>query len=425
MTYLERNCEPNEENGWISTGSKKSGIEIYSKTVPNQSLPMTMGRGIIKAPPLAVLDLIIDVDRKSEYDSMYHSGRLVEQLDDRTAIVYQCYKAIWPVSSRDFCLVSRWHVEKNGVVKIAITSADHEDCPKQKSAVRGNILMGGFVLEPYPADGPGSTSCRVTYVTHVDPCGKIPKSVVNMMATRQPMVVAAMKKLMERQTDFSHVDMNRFSVQPRECHDHQSENESDQSIRLLDLADQSTEELLYAGDITLSRTAQSLDWLEVDSNFQDCAIYRHRTHTELYRGDAFVAGSPAEIANLLIDPSCHRWFDDELVFGKTLKRIDEQTRVVHLGYQANDSILVSKHTVLGDGSHIVVFRSTMLSSAPDSTSDSTRSDVSHAWGYLLYPDGNNSSRLVTVLPSSIRSSAKLPSPVAIVNATRSIGELLL
>ena len=45
-----------------------------------------------------------------------HLGQVIEQLGELTRILYLEYKAIWPVSDRDFCSVSAVRVLQDGTV---------------------------------------------------------------------------------------------------------------------------------------------------------------------------------------------------------------------------------------------------------------------------------------------------------------------
>jgi hypothetical protein len=57
--------------------------------------------------------------------------------------------------------------------------------------VRGELVIGGFILKPLP-DG---TQCQ--YIVQSDLKGTIPGSIVNMVSSNQPMVLANIKKTLE------------------------------------------------------------------------------------------------------------------------------------------------------------------------------------------------------------------------------------
>ena len=64
-------------------------------------------------------------------------------MDERTSLRHICYKAIFPVSARDFVVVVTWEVLPSGSIMIASICTPDEIFPVRKSHVRGRILVGG------------------------------------------------------------------------------------------------------------------------------------------------------------------------------------------------------------------------------------------------------------------------------------------
>lgn len=82
-------------------------------------------------------------------------------------------KSIFFVSRRDFVYVSHSLNYPNGTIVLGAKSIEFEACPPTDDAVRGEIEVAGWILEPYE----GGT--MATYITQADPKGSIPTSIVN------------------------------------------------------------------------------------------------------------------------------------------------------------------------------------------------------------------------------------------------------
>ncbi len=70
------------------------------------------------------------------------------------------------------------------------------DCPPDPADkyVRGDILCGGYAIEPH-ANFPDR--CTLHYVAHVDTKGSIPSAIVKSVQAKQPMIVATMRRHLE------------------------------------------------------------------------------------------------------------------------------------------------------------------------------------------------------------------------------------
>ena len=194
----------NSEDGWQLVETKR-GVEIMKMNIPNTSYTTVKGKGVINAPPSAVVEFIGLLERKGEYDDMFERGEVVEQVDPFLYIWYQKFYGQWPTSARDIVHFSALrplnaYSEKEGWISVA-KSIEHDKCPPVKGNVRANLNLAGFVLER-SKESPLSTV--VTYVAQIDVMGNIPGFVLNMIATSQPLVVAGIREIMEAErTDYS------------------------------------------------------------------------------------------------------------------------------------------------------------------------------------------------------------------------------
>ena len=182
----------NEDDGWKFV-TELEGIKIYQKKGPvGQDLNFTKGVGRIAAPPETVRCMFASAEARPKWDEMYGDGRVVERVDANTVISWAYFTAPWPVSSRDFCSLGRSVVRPDGSIFVYSGNWDHPDAPKQKKFVRGRLLYNSLLLRP--VDGqPNATD--VIYAIGTDPCGSLPKSLVNAANIKQPLCISKIGKL--------------------------------------------------------------------------------------------------------------------------------------------------------------------------------------------------------------------------------------
>ena len=77
-------------------------------------------------------------------------------------------------------------------------SVEHDDVPEVKKVVRGELIIGGWILDPDPED---EDKCYAYYIVQGDPKGSIPKWVVNMGAKSQGFIPYNINKAMHKHYD--------------------------------------------------------------------------------------------------------------------------------------------------------------------------------------------------------------------------------
>jgi hypothetical protein len=182
---------PDGDSGWVSV-VEKNGVTICKKSVPGNPLNMMRGACVIRRSPDSVLAMVTNKERKAEWDSLFRSARLVEELCPEYEIACDEYKAVWPTSPRDFCTVRGVARLADGTIIAAGKSVTHPRCPEGNGFVRGNVHMAGFVLQPL---SPSST--QVIYLSNADVKGSLPTAIVNKVSMEQPMCVAGLRTLVE------------------------------------------------------------------------------------------------------------------------------------------------------------------------------------------------------------------------------------
>lgn len=163
--------------GWENM-SKSCGVHTYRKTT-TYGIHMLRVDCIVNTNADNVIQLLVDNDRKKEWDENYLEGHVVADLGPGIRILYNKFAAPWPVSDRDFVFAVK-HFEIDGKTVFAGKSIEIAELPPNGNAVRGLIHASGFIVEPLSMN-----TTRVSYFVNVDPKGCIPHFIVNRMSYLQ------------------------------------------------------------------------------------------------------------------------------------------------------------------------------------------------------------------------------------------------
>jgi hypothetical protein len=145
--------------------------------------------------PLSLLDifsLLMNDTKQKEIDMSIKSTKRLKSFSENTSLMYTRYKQVWPLTVRDFCNLVHWRLLPDGTVVIAAFSEKFEDlCPLEDGILRGELILGGYVLRQTPK----GTQCH--YVVQVDLKSTLPASVINLLSSIQPMNLANIRTYLE------------------------------------------------------------------------------------------------------------------------------------------------------------------------------------------------------------------------------------
>lgn len=133
-----------------------------------------------KVPPLVLYNQLHDAKYRETWDKNMIEGYNIIQLDPHNDIGYYSAKFVWPLANRDFCNMRSWMEFTNGEFIIFNHSEPHSQCPEKKGFVRARSILTGFYMRPHN----GGTGTELIYITHSDPCGSIPHSIINFSMTK-------------------------------------------------------------------------------------------------------------------------------------------------------------------------------------------------------------------------------------------------
>eukprot|EP00762_Andalucia_godoyi_P007836 ANDGO_01771.mRNA.1 Steroidogenic acute regulatory-like protein 1 len=180
----------------------ENGVRVYRKKDAGSAFTAVKGTVVINKPASEVALFIYDtVNHRRLWDDTLQEGRLLDTLldtaEEKSLIEYALYKSpAMMVSQRDF--VTGRYVKKmeDGSWVIVAVSTTHASAPEVKGVVRADTKQSGWVFRPSPED-PNKTF--VTSVTAVDPKGWIPAPVVNAVAVKNPLSLAKVRDIIEKQ----------------------------------------------------------------------------------------------------------------------------------------------------------------------------------------------------------------------------------
>lgn len=185
-----------ESDGWVSDGVVNN-VSVMRKPPGPGEPPLTCikGTGVLQVPPEFVMVVLTNDQYAVQLDDMLKELRIVKEVIPKTVgILHLMYKAVWPTSGRDFVLVNfQGRVDSQTIIQGG-TSVVDPSVPEEKGYVRGDCLVGGYVIKAIE-DNPNA--CEVTYIGKLDLKGNIPTFVVNKAMASQPQCVNRLKSIVE------------------------------------------------------------------------------------------------------------------------------------------------------------------------------------------------------------------------------------
>jgi len=192
------------EEGLWDFVRERDQIDCFSRTCGDDYF--VKGVGAIQAPLLVVLAIAFDTDKKALWDSMLNVGRSVCELDRKSAIHHEIYKAVWPTSARDYCLLVHWTKLTDNRYVCLRRSTEHPLVPTDPSRVRADHI-GAFVLT---AKTP--TTTHVTYIEANNLKGNLPLTVIRRVAFEWVYVIKTIRDLAEgmKEDGWKKLDVSKF-----------------------------------------------------------------------------------------------------------------------------------------------------------------------------------------------------------------------
>ncbi|KAI9591518.1 hypothetical protein BDF19DRAFT_426194 [Syncephalis fuscata] len=186
--------------GWKSESKHRSGVQVWTKRVEGDKMPIYRGDKVIEGfSPAEVMSI---ARHKKLWDEWYDRGNLVENLDNSTSLTSMVMKVHVPSTKpRDLVLVERLEEHPN-ILLFASTSVTTELCPPVPGRIRAHLRLYGWCLESCIGNT-GHLSTKVTYILHTHIGGNAPHVLQKRVLSRRPLVIHAIEQYLHQHGPFN------------------------------------------------------------------------------------------------------------------------------------------------------------------------------------------------------------------------------
>jgi len=172
---LESFLQLTEQTGdWVPK-FENSDVKIFTSSSSENRFKFQFA---LNNTPLTCFDLLNNVNRRLEWDSMVAEAKIVEQIDPNTTIYHLRGKAMFPVASRDSVIFSFKTSLPGGRLVNVIKSIDHPSYPADPSGtvIRAESGLSGMICSEVEGN---IKKTQVLQISNLDPKGWIPAQVKN------------------------------------------------------------------------------------------------------------------------------------------------------------------------------------------------------------------------------------------------------
>lgn len=200
---MEAKLSPQEYTNIAQQGLKRlKELESFEKWEANGEKPCAMFKteidGRVASKGVAKVNYNIEKvfgfldqeDTLKKINPMLLEIKVLE-INENYRINYMQYKGIWPVDNREFVNVSA--KEKNSDKIYISTCACAYPYPASKGVVRGEVYVGGYIIEKL-----GENATQITYISDADLKGSIPGMVKNTLSAKQGEIAGKIAPAMEK-----------------------------------------------------------------------------------------------------------------------------------------------------------------------------------------------------------------------------------
>ena len=170
----------------------KDGVQIYTSVVEDSSYKAVRGKMLVEAPLTALVALVEDLPRCSEWAALCKTARVEKRVSPTESYVYILNDLPFPVSNRDVYTHVVWNFN-DMFSEITMTSTATPDVFPNTKAVRIEQAMSQWRFTDQ-ADG----TVLVESYAHINPNGPTPAWITNMMLIDSPFTsMREMRKIVE------------------------------------------------------------------------------------------------------------------------------------------------------------------------------------------------------------------------------------
>jgi len=179
-TYAQAKWRDTELNWKLKRD--RNGVQIYLSKVPGSKFRAVLSVMEIEATTTELAALVMDLDNCPNWASMCRSARIIERISALETYVHSVNNAPFPVRNRDM------------VARVMRSDATPERLAKKKGLVRVQHASAEWYFIPV-----GNGKVRVENFAHVDPNGKVPAWLTNLLIVESPYkTLINMRKLVSK-----------------------------------------------------------------------------------------------------------------------------------------------------------------------------------------------------------------------------------
>lgn len=156
----------------------KEDIRVWSKVIKNDPLKIVKLRTTLAFTIEQVFDVLCDDSYRLIWDEACIKCESRYKLSNCSTVDYYAMKLPTPLSKRDVTTVRTWRQSSDSICIIG-SSIISNMLPTERGFVRANGKLTGYLLERTQ-----SNTCHFTYLSQFDPCGSIPKLVINYFTSK-------------------------------------------------------------------------------------------------------------------------------------------------------------------------------------------------------------------------------------------------
>jgi hypothetical protein len=160
----------------------KNGIDIHSKKTKGIAVKSLKAIGVIDCKIDNIVAILRDIGSATEWLPRLIERSYIENISDTEAILYDVNDMPWPVKDRDLVVHHRIVIsDDHKSLRLMFRSVESSKKPFNKKRVRARFHIGEIKFTPL-----SGASTRLELTLLVDPMGKIPKWLVNILQVSMP-----------------------------------------------------------------------------------------------------------------------------------------------------------------------------------------------------------------------------------------------
>ncbi len=162
----------------------RDNIQIWKRSVDGSEYGELKATTIVNARIEVIWELLCDTGSNKKWVENSEQARLIEQVDQTTALMYFSVDLPWPISNRDMVAKSSAIFDReNRRIVIKTTAVDDLIVPPRKGYIRVTEFFNEWILEYIQGQ---RENTRVIYKLRTNPAGHIPPFFVNLLIRKQP-----------------------------------------------------------------------------------------------------------------------------------------------------------------------------------------------------------------------------------------------